>query len=293
MEKYSRNTALALLIFFLSLAALHYGSFSLEKIKGPLLEGSAPAFPPETLALFEQPYFYLSKGRQCFVFVSADGKAVLKFFNYDRFRFPSSLAKLTPRLKAYAQKRSARFQTTLTSLQIANTLLKEETGLIALHLHESKDLPTLTFFDSLDRCHTIDLNRVAFILQKRATSLIDVIEDRGAKEVIDSYCLFLKNRCEKKISDDDRDVMRNFGFLGDRLINLDPGRLFFSQRLETREGLEKEVRIATKRLKKYLLKNHPELIPYLEFSLTELVDSLNQSDAASATSSRVPGSSNR
>ena len=283
MERKNRLLVFYVLIFFAGCLTLRYFCFSTKKIEGTLLKGEPPSFSQETLALFKQPYFYLSKGRQCFVFVSLDGKTVIKFFNYDRFRFPSYLA-LTSRLKAYAKKRSMRFQTTFNSLQIAEAYLKEETGLIALHLQKSNNLPFLTIFDPSSRCRIIDLNRVAFLVQKRALPLSSEIYKRKMNDIIDAYCSFLKTRCEKKISDDDRDCMLNFGFDQNRLINLDPGRLFFSNRFNSREGIEKEIRIATKRLHKYLMRKNPKWLPYLEQRVEELNASLNQSKAALETS---------
>lgn len=283
MERKNRLLVFYILVFLAGFLTHRYFCFSTKKIEGELLKGNPPSFSEETLALFKQPYFYLSKGRQCFVFVSLDGKTVIKFFNYDRFRFPSYLA-LTSRLKAYAKKRSLRFQTTFNSLQIAQAFLREETGLVALHLQKSKNLPFLTIFDPSARCHLIDLNRVAFLVQKRALPLSSEIEKRDMGEIIDAYCSFLKTRCEKKISDDDRDCMLNFGFDQNRLINLDPGRLFFSTRFDSKEGIEKEIRIATKRLHKYLLREKPEWLPYLHQRVEELNISLNQTRAASETS---------
>lgn len=277
MGKSHRGVYCATLIFLVALTFSQLLGFSLKKIKGPLLEGEAPHSSSEIHKLLQQPYFYLSKGHQCFVFVSEDGKTVIKFFNYNRFRFPS-WAVLTPDLKAYAKKRKDRFQLTFDSLQIARAFLREETGLIELHLQKSTKLPILTLFDELDRCHLIDLNNFAFILQKRAVPLKQEIEQRVPEEVIDAYCLFLRKRCEKMIADDDRDVMCNFGFHQNELLNLDPGRLFFSEKLRTTGGIEREVRVATKRLRQHLKKSHPEALPYLQLRQQELIDFLSQTN---------------
>src|SRR5271156_5010255 len=48
----------------------------------PLLEGEQAEFDKAT----SQPFYYLGKGCQSYVFASQDGKYVIKFFKYQRYR---------------------------------------------------------------------------------------------------------------------------------------------------------------------------------------------------------------
>ena len=74
--------------------------FCLQKIfsKTPLLE-KEPFFSPSELSniqsVLSQPYFFLKKGQQCYVFVSQDQKYILKFLKWSQIE-PSFLEKALP-----------------------------------------------------------------------------------------------------------------------------------------------------------------------------------------------------
>ncbi|MCB1084591.1 MAG: hypothetical protein KDK60_00655, partial [Chlamydiia bacterium] len=58
----------------------------------------------ETLQALKQPYHYLGKGSQSFVFLSEDKKYVIKFFKHQRWRLPSMIEAL-PLPRVWEQKR--------------------------------------------------------------------------------------------------------------------------------------------------------------------------------------------
>ena len=250
--------------------------FSLEKIQGSLQIGSAVEPSEETLAFLKQPYRYLAKGHQCFAFVSEDGKNVIKFFNYSRFSLPFPLEHISYFEPLY-QKRQARFAPTMQSYEIAEAYLREETGLIYVHLQKGGKLPILELEDRGKRHHRIDLNQTAFILQKFATPIYEELEKRfqtlgkeGLEESLSCFLALLQKRCQLGIADDDRDVEINFGFCEKKPMLLDPGRLYFEKSLQSKVGIEKELRAATKKLRRYLAKTHPEEALFLEEQLQAL-----------------------
>lgn len=228
--------------------------FSLDKIQGRLVYGENRSAPS---GLFSSSYHYLAKGRQCFVFISDDGKRVLKFLNYNRFFFPEWLlsAPLPLQLKKYGEKRRARYQKTVDSFTLAETYLAKETGIEYLHLRQGGSLPSVQLIGPGGRVRTIDLNSVAFILQKRADCPIfdklDRLEgEEGLAVAIESIVALLHKRCALGIADDDRDIEINFGFAGDEPLLIDPGRLFLNDDLKTKEGKLSEMRAATKKLRR-------------------------------------------
>jgi hypothetical protein len=255
--------ALSLTIFTL----YRLDGFSVAKIEGPLAKGEAESL--EEIHLVQQPYYYLAKGRQCFAFVSADGKTVIKFLNYDRFTLPPVLKDL-PQLKAYRKKRESRFQATLDSFQLAWEFLQKETGLFYAHLQGGGKLPHLTLIDRGKRLHSIDLNQVVFILQKRAVPIYEELEKSGVEPGIDAFLLFLQKRIDKGIADDDRDVGINFGFSKGEPMLIDPGRLYLLEGLHTEEGRSREMKGATRCLRKWLLQKHPEAVSFLDRRVDEI-----------------------
>ena len=139
-----------------------------------------------------------------------------------------------------------------------------------------------------DRGHRrflLDLNQTAFVLQKFATPMYGELEERfgklgsvGLEEALGNFYVLLEKRCRLGIADDDRDVEINFGFCEERPMLLDPGRLFFDERLRTPEGFHIEMLAATKKLRRYLAQKHPEEALFLERKLSaELLDDLDRS----------------
>ncbi len=264
---------LATALFLTLLALFRSEGVSIYKMQGELLEGNAP-LPSEAVEHFlNQKYEYLAKGRQCFVFASADGKEVIKFLNYNRFYFPEWIASLPlPQAwQAYIAKRQARYRKTVDSLTLAYEKLPELTGIDYLHLQEGGSLPVVELAGPAGRLHRVDLNRMAFILQKRADAAIFDKLDAIAKEqgieglnhAVSAILALLQERCALGIADDDRDIEINFGFLGDQPLLIDPGRIYLSEELKTSEGVSKEMRLSTKKLRKWLSKHYPESAQFL------------------------------
>ena len=270
-------TVLALSLFVL----YRTDGFSLSKIHGQLVDGLVEEPTSSTLDLLQQPFTYLAKGRQCFVFVSQDGRHVIKFLNYNRFSLPSWLFSLPLShdlqlwLAVTKDRRRIRFDATVDSFQLASSRLKEETGIEYLHFQRGANLPYLTIVDRAHRTHVVDLNRVVFIVQKRATPIFEELEARyrvqgqkGLEEGIAQFFSFIQKRCALQIADDDRDVGLNFGFIDGKPILIDPGRIYLDPSLQSQERIQKEQKIAIKRLRKWLKIHHPESVASLDAILS-------------------------
>ena len=123
-------------------------------------------------SILDQPYHYLGKGVQCFAFVSADDKYVLKFFRMRRV-LPSPWLIKMPVNESYKKEKISRkfeeFMRDFMSYKIAYELLKEDTGLVYIHLNKTNLLhQKITLFDKIRIKHTIDMDNMEFILQKKA-----------------------------------------------------------------------------------------------------------------------------
>lgn len=252
--------------------------------------------------LLSQPYRLIGSGSECFAFASEDGKAVIKFFKLDHARpvyfqkgllledhsalagtlsnHPLTQVKLPLPFNYWLKRvlgiREFRIQRTFNSIKLAYDALKEETGLLYLHLNPTEHFgKTLTLIDGSGIAHQIDLDKTRFFLQKRAVplekhlaSLKKQQADRLAKESIDSLIQMILTRCKKGYAD--RDILnRNLGFIGTQAIEIDSGSFLKNPRMQEPWVYKQELFYATLELKDWLKKNYPEMVEYLERKVTE------------------------
>lgn len=256
--------------------------FALEKIRSNLSyhaewEIESPN-ATELKAIFHQPFTYLSKGVQSYVFASQDGQYVIKLPRYDHLR-SLPLVHLLPKKLAAAKigKREAKLKKDFTSYKIAYEELREETGLVAIHLNKTDGLhQQVTLIDKLGIAHTLDLDKLEFLVQKRATLVYPTLEQwireeklSEAKEALASLVQVLSTRFDKKIFDKDPDLNTNFGFLGSQAIQIDVGRFrktFPQIALPKKEAIF----LITDNLHQWLQGKSPELASYLQGRINEI-----------------------
>ena len=177
-----------------------------------------------------QPFSYLARGSQAFVFASQDGQYVIKLIRYNHIQ-PSFWEKMTSPEKCKALEE--KFRHDFTSYKIAYEELQEETGLLCIHLNKT-DLfcQNLVIVDKLGISHTLDLDKTEFILQKRAEPLYPHIkklmnqeQEEMAKTLISHLIFLLSHQSSKGIMNSDVDLFKNFGCLENQVIELDVGSL--------------------------------------------------------------------
>ncbi len=197
-------------------------------------EESIP-FPKEiALPLLDQKFHYLGKGHQSYVFASENGQTVLKFY-----RFPSHLRPFPWLRHPFSYRWSAKrkqikaynlqkFSDTLQSYRIAFEELKEDCGLIAVHLAPTHDLhAAATIVDRLGRQYTVDLDQVVFLLQRKAEMIFPLLEKQngaGREKMIHEISKLIQRRCQKGITDQDAILEKNYGWLDHQAIHIDLGR---------------------------------------------------------------------
>jgi hypothetical protein len=161
--------------------------------------------------------------------VSEDGKYVVKFF---------IMKHLIPRLSDlwHPEKVEYRKQNLFSIFKahkLAYSELKADTGLIYIHLNKTDHLKTrLQVVDRIGRTHQIDLDQTEFIIQEKAELIFTHLKkllDHGDKAQVQN-CIqatldLVKRRMDKGISDHDKAVKHNYGFIGERAVHLDIGRI--------------------------------------------------------------------
>lgn len=238
----------------------------------------------ELIAILSQPYRYLAKGAQSYVFLSEDGNYVIKFFRIYHLRPPLWISHIKwpmtfqpYRLQKILQK-DQELEKDFASYKIAYDYMKEETGLIYLHLNKTSFLNhTLTFYDKIGVIHHIDLDGMEFLVQKRAElvypALANMVESKGetgAKEALTGLIDLLSLRCKKGIHDKDPDLNTNFGFIGQTPLQIDVGRFRIENVNKTDSVDRDEIILITDNLNQWLRARYPALSLHLEQTIKEI-----------------------
>ncbi|MGH2612730.1 MAG: hypothetical protein ACRDFB_06730 [Rhabdochlamydiaceae bacterium] len=236
------------------------GSFTIARISSSLSFHPEwkiePSNEEQIRQILSQPYRFLGKGAQSFVFASDDGNTVIKFFRHHHLKKKSKLAK------------------DFGSYKLAYEKLRTETGLLYLHLNKTTHLnQTLDLIDKLGIHHPIDLDKYEFLVQKRARLAYPALEQwmsegkiAEAKEALTALVHLLAARSNKGIHDKDPDLNTNFGFIGTTPIQFDIGRFKLRETPADRNEL---VRI-TDNLHQWLMQRAPELDEHLKQELNKV-----------------------
>ncbi len=214
--------------------------------------------------LLKQDYFFLGHGAQCYAFLSADKSTVLKVFKHPRFRryfFPKDLSQF------------------FESIRIAYKELREETGLIYVHLNKTDQFhKKLTVWDRIGTAHTFDLDGTQFLLQKRAelaSEKLRALRREGnlseAQQCIDTLLAFHQCCCRKGVIDRDPIFEKNFGIDGKRTFGIDIGSFSKDPYAAVPARAKKQLFFATLNFKQWIEKNYPELKDYVEEKIYALL----------------------
>ncbi len=258
---------------------LQTGSFTIARISSQLQyhpEWEVPALSEndeqEIKKALSQPYYFFSKGAQSFVFASEDGTAVIKFFRHHHLSAPSWVRFLPLAWARHSiHKKNSKLSKDFTSYKLAYEVLREESGLLYLHLNKTSHLNlTLDLVDNLGIHHPLPLDQYEFVVQKRATLVYSALEtwiQKGefeeAKKALTSLVKLLTVRSQKGIFDKDPDLNTNFGFIGTQSLQIDIGRF---KRKPPAVDQNELIRI-TDNLHQWLMHRAPELDRHLKEEL--------------------------
>lgn len=229
---------------------------------------------------FTRPFHFLGKGGQSYVFESEDKKIVLKFFKKKHLfsdPFVETLDGLLPLfLKSYRFKlfktRQESFGAVFKSCQLAYERLKEETGIVYVHLHPTQEIwHRVEIIDTLGISHWIDLDCTSFVVQKKAELVFDRIQrqfnEGNIEGVHNSITALFKAICARSsmgIRDCDNGLKRNYGYIGKLAVCIDVGSLNWDESLKESSNAKKELARKTKKLRRWLAEFHKDLIPYYD-----------------------------
>lgn len=242
-------------------------------------------FAEEDLAELEtalgQPYSYLESGSQSYVFLSQDKRYVIKFFKHKRWRMnplftniplPESLNKKRERWK---RKKKETVEATFGSCKTAYTIFRKETGVLYVHLNKSPPFnKTLTVKNRVGFKHQINLRDVEFVVQKKAIptdTYLLTLKSEGkieeAKEALKSLVAFTVKRAEKGFSDKDPHLIRNFGFLEGKAVEIDIGGFHRDPKKDLTYFYSHEIQKIYQKLLPWIEENYPELTEFTQNDL--------------------------
>lgn len=235
--------------------------------------------------ILSQKFKYLGKGCQSYVFTSDDGKYVLKFVKYQRFRPQAWLDyfESIPIINHYRlgkiEKKQKKLDMLFSSWKVAYEHLKPETGLVYVHLNKFNDLQKmLTIHDKMGLEHRLNMDDMEFLLQKRANMLCPTVSNfmqKGqiveAKELIDNLLNMILSEYSRGLADNDHALMQNTGAIGTMPVHIDVGQFVIKPEISNPDVYKQELFSKTFKFRMWLTKHHPELGAYLNEKLLKII----------------------
>jgi hypothetical protein len=288
--------ATAFFLFFVALflgidRLAHHKSrhFSLDKITNTYPFCADWNVPPLSVEeqkkldeILSQKFTYYSKGSQAYVLISEDKQYILKFLKQQKLHANSWLSRIPLSFNPYYQQRlfkESKARATFSACTTAFKELKEETGLIYVHINNAKDVnKKVVVFDKNGQKHIVDIDRTSFYVQKRAKliySRISELMHQGSveevKTIISSVFSLMDHLGKKGVVDNDPILRKNFGLINDTAVQIDVGKLRIDVERKYNGAHRKEVSSITHSFRVWLENNYPFLIEHFDQCLGAII----------------------
>ncbi len=224
--------------------------------------------------VLSQTFYYLGSGSQSYTFASQDGKYVLKFFKMHRILpknwlrdFPFSLFEKY-RLDN-VERRQREFETIFRNFKAAYEQMRDETGLLYLHLNKTRDLKTpVQLIDQEGKKCLIDIDSKEFAVQWKAQKMCDyLLEIKESEEqlrgAVRSLLYVIASLCAQGYCDQSVDICSNFGFVDKRAFIFDITHLYADESLKQPRFLQVEMLSAVEKISHWAERFHPDLVNIL------------------------------
>lgn len=238
--------------------------------------------------ILSQTFTFLGEGGQSYVFISADGKYVLKFFKFRRFR-PTFLVDLLPDVALFSSyksqhtaKREKKWLAAFNGHQWAHMLHRQESGLIYMQLNPGPN-QKIKLIDKLGFKRSINVEKIPYVVQIRAETLGNVLERlldhakvNETKDKINQLFNLYLSEYHKGIYDIDYGVMHNIGVVDDHLIHLDVGKMVYDEKIKNPVFYQFDLAKVASKVKSWITKNYPlyadEITQHMEERLSARFD---------------------
>lgn len=231
--------------------------------------------------LLSQKFSYIGKGSQSYAFGSEDGKYVIKFFKFKHLK-PSIFSMLLPNIAPFSAfrnydlpRKQRKLNSVFTGYRLAFARHRDESGLLYIQLNPTHIYRPITVIDKIGLERTIDLGSVVFIIQEKGETLRSILNqllNKGdlisAKQKIHQIIDLYLSEYQKGIYDRDHGVMHNTGFVGNKPLHLDVGKLAAEPKMKNADVYRQDLALVTAKIGSWLQETHPryaeELIKYME-----------------------------
>jgi len=276
----SKTLCLSLSVLaILTLGHIYYkitGDFSPSNI---LTVNSTPLIQPaegegeKAKEILKQPFSFLGYGHQTYVFVSQDQKYVLKFFMKDylqRAWYLNIIPPIAPfkRFVIYSGKsKQYRMERLLNGYAVAYHLNRENSGLFYLHYGSEQPLNCLVcLVNKLGVTHYLNSDDFIFAIQERVVTtreeLIKLLREKNivrAKKRIHQLFDLCLSEYQHALLDHDHNLVDNTGFIGEKAIRHDLGKLVKDERILSSQAYSEDLRkIAWERIDPWIGSHFPE-----------------------------------
>ncbi len=235
--------------------------------------------------VLSQTYYYLASGNQCYAFISDDRQYVLKFFKMQNL-FPKNWLKGLPlsllqRLGFINEENNLLFSERIFACyKDAYESLPELTGLLYIHFNKTRDLKSkVKLIDNKGKKYLLDLDRVEFVVQRRAQKIFEYLgdlhraeKDDELKSAISSFLKLIALRCEKGFADQDLKIRNNFGFVGNAAIQIDCATLTRDSSMKYPLNFRQEVMQVAECLDGWARDYRPELTLYIQEEAQRIIN---------------------
>ena len=233
--------------------------------------------------ILDQPYSYLGKGGKAYAFQSKDGLYVLKFFKFKYLR-PNFLNQLISKIPFFEgknthemQRRHRKFYGVYQGYKWAYDLNKTHSGLIYLHLNPTfNQFGYVDLYDKLGRKHSLDLDQVVFMVQKKARLFNEILAEKLDKgNVTDAQVMIFKvidmfvNQYQKGLYDRDLGVLHNTGFVDDRPIHFDMGKMTYDESMKDVAHYKAHLILVSNKIDGWIKNHYPQFYPGLHKTLED------------------------
>lgn len=208
--------------------------------------------------ILHQKFHYFGCGAQSLIYLSEDGKYVLKIIKHERLRG-----------------REAKQMREFLSYKMAYEELQDQTGVLYVHLNRNGTKGEIQTIDSSGAEQLLNADDYDFILQRYGTLVCDEIsqlmqnkKEEDAKILLSELVEFVVEWNQYGYYDKDPNTLTNFGVLNGQLFKIDVGSI------QKKKGpLQRTLKKAFTPLQIWLAKNYPALLACLAEELAQYENS--------------------
>lgn len=220
--------------------------------------------PLDPNLLESKKFTYLGQGLQSVAFENEDKTVVLKFFIKNKIRtghklFLSKAKSLIP-FSNKNQKKRKKLKGLIQNYALYFNQLQEHSAVLSIQSGRCFQQPIeIQLIDPNAQITTIDLNKFAFVIQKKADVFLDKIQNLSSMEEKKTYINLMRSYLKKRASHGFTDVKRtmsmekNYGFVKELPVQFDIGNVIHKTSIIT--SPQEEIKEITKHFDLFLEHN--------------------------------------